>query len=200
MPGIFQVSVSAWVAMGGALVSIASTAFVIWISHRRRLRAEARYAEAEQWWERSLTAVADATSLLGSVESNLAERDLKIVELEAALEIVKRQRTSYRELIEEVQHERDRWRELYYSQGTGHDNAQRWMMREIESLGQQLTAADLKPTISHTLNSVRDAFVGEHGQHLADYAAGRARQTAVQTTQRENETVNALDLRAGEQE
>lgn len=95
--------------------------------------------------------------------------------LRAELEQTRNQREAYRELIEDIQAERDRWMEYYYSQATGHDNAQRWMMREHQELSRQVKQLGGEPRVSSQVSRVRAAYEAEHGPRIEDHASGKAK-------------------------
>lgn len=146
-----------------------------------------RHKEREARKESTATA-----KLLEELRREFDASHRKIQEVKSRFEVVERQRDGYLSIIQEVQQERDTWRGMYYSQGTGHDNAQRWMMREIESLSLQVQALGGKPKISSTLPTVRAEFEREHGEQLEQFRSGEATLAHEATTSKETERVAAL--------
>jgi hypothetical protein len=66
--------------------------------------------------------------------------------------------------IEGILKERDRWRELYNDQASGHDNAQALMMDTIHNLVRAYqTATGKYPRLDPIIETVRSEYVRSHG-------------------------------------
>lgn len=168
------------------LIGLAVLAALGWFGswwHRRGHFA--MFEESRKWERRTKKARAERDELKSF--KRLAEPQLE------ELEVVTRQRDGYRGIITSVQAERDTWMNLYYSQATGHDNAQRWMMREAQGLAQQITALGGKPKVDPIVQQVRAEFEGEHGVHIAAHKSGEAAGSHERTVQEENAQVAKLD-------
>lgn len=172
-----------------ALAAVAVMSLFGWIRHRRnveKLLADRRRLRAKL--KKALREKDDALDQVDAFEERLDQFNQEGEEL-ATLRIQSR---GYQELVRTVQRERDTWMELYYSQATGHDNAQRWMMRENQSLAQQVKQAGGEPKIHPTILEMRAEFEAEHGQHIEDHKSGKAADSHAQTVQQENERAAEL--------
>lgn len=156
------------------------------------------------WWHRRnvLALFAENLRYRKKLRRVTRERDAaanKLLEFEPQLAefvTLKQQSAGYHQLVKTVQRERDSWRDLYYSQATGHDNAQRWMMREHQSLAQQVKQLGGKPKMDPTILEMRAEFEAEHGQNIEDHKSGKAAESHAQTVQQETERAAELATEA----
>jgi len=145
----------------------------------------AMFEETRKWQKRTKKARAERDKLEERLNALRPELE--------QLEIVIRKLEGTREIIVDIQRERDTWMNLYYSQATGHDNAQRWMMREAQALAQQVKQLGGEPRVDQVVQQVRADYQQEHGQHIADYKSGEAAGSHEKRVQKENERVAELD-------
>lgn len=154
----------------------------------RRIRA--REAERERGAEEGADAVSDPTvddqlpplrkskistaqriELLQLAETTEQQIASSVEEALFRASEAERREEELRGVIRGICGERDEWRRLYYDQATGHDNAQIWLERDLNRLGQLFQAVTGQPAPSPlpATKEARKAFLAAHGEAIEEW-------------------------------
>lgn len=99
--------------------------------------------------------------------------ELGLLQVQLADEV--RKSGEYFAKIQEIEQERNGWRDLYNDQASGHDNAQALMLSEISRLSQlyQRKVGEA-PRLDPLIDTVREDWEGKHGKPARAQKPGQA--------------------------
>lgn len=186
-----------WVVLGCAIGF--PVGFVVWVISRL-IRARWTDLQRDLAHARELVQLTDKTraaadDVIDGLEQQLAEaRARQGHELEQSLATAERRADEYRQLIEVVQRERNKWQDLYFGMAAGNDTAQQMLMRELERvtlLFQQETGKPLP--ITPSAKAVRSAYLEAHGGAADEYRKDQGEARKAEKAEEEAREVKRIE-------